>query len=365
MVASRRINVAEQFAQGLAPMRVYDFLHSWGKILRGKTPVLSIEITRECPLSCPGCYAYGESHLGGETRLRDLVDFRGDELVDGILNLADRHDPVHVSLVGGEPMMRHRELSRVLPALNARGVLTMVVTSGVIPIPAEWSSLPMVTIAVSVDGLPREHDERRKPATYERILRNIDGRKVNVHCTVVRQHLARDGYLDDFLAFWSARPEVNRIWFSVYTPQRGEKSPERLRSEDRMRFAALADELSRRHPKLMLPQGMSQAVVRPPESPQDCIFARMSANYTADLHTRVEPCVFGGDPDCSECGCSISTALHWIGGRKVAGVRVRSLVRGSMAIGRAVSHLNGGAAKPERWMHAPTGLVQIKRSGRP
>ena len=43
--------------------------------------MLSIEITRECPLSCPGCYAYGDSHLGGETTLRDLSDFRVDALV--------------------------------------------------------------------------------------------------------------------------------------------------------------------------------------------------------------------------------------------------------------------------------------------
>src|SRR5580704_1002939 len=122
-------------------MQASDFVHSWGKILRGKIPLLSIEITRECPLHCPGCYAYGESHLGGGTRLRDIADFRGDDLANGILGLVAQHDPIHVSLVGGEPLIRHRELSRVLPVLSARGVFTMVVTSGVIPIPKEWSSL--------------------------------------------------------------------------------------------------------------------------------------------------------------------------------------------------------------------------------
>src|SRR5580704_16865860 len=114
-------------------MKPLHLLQSWGKILRGKTPLLSIENTRECPLSCPGCYAYGESHLGGETLLRDVSDFRGDQLVNGILSLADRHRPVQVSLVGGEPMIRHRELSRVLPVLSSKGIFTLVVTSGVIP----------------------------------------------------------------------------------------------------------------------------------------------------------------------------------------------------------------------------------------
>jgi hypothetical protein len=37
---------------------------AWGRILTGYRPNLSIEITRECPLRCPGCYAYGDDHLG-------------------------------------------------------------------------------------------------------------------------------------------------------------------------------------------------------------------------------------------------------------------------------------------------------------
>src|SRR6202451_4688556 len=102
-------------------MKPVHLLASWGKILRGKIPLLSIEITRECPLSCPGCYAYGDSHLAGSAQPRDLSDFRRDDLVHGILNLVERHDPRHVSLVGGEPLVRHRELSRVLPVLSERG----------------------------------------------------------------------------------------------------------------------------------------------------------------------------------------------------------------------------------------------------
>ena len=60
-------------------------------------------------------------------------------LVQGILRLVDKHDPLQLSLVGGEPMMRRRELSQLLPILSARGIYTMVVTSGVIPIPVEWT----------------------------------------------------------------------------------------------------------------------------------------------------------------------------------------------------------------------------------
>jgi MoaA/NifB/PqqE/SkfB family radical SAM enzyme len=346
-------------------MKPLHFLQSWGKILRGKIPLLSIEITRECPLSCPGCYAYGDSHLGTGAGLKDLSDFRGDALVDGILTLVAQHDPIQVSLVGGEPLVRHRELSRVLPVLSARGTFTMVVTSGVIPIPPQWDSLPRVTIAVSIDGLAPDHDVRRKPATYERILRNIDGRKINVHCTIVRQHMEQTGYLDEFLAFWSARPEVNRIWFSVYTPQRGESTSEMLTAQQRRRLATELPVLSRRHPKLMLPEGMARAFAAPPSTPTECLFAKMSVNYTADLRTRVEPCVFGGDPDCSQCGCSISAGLHWIGGVKIAGpLHIQHAVRGSMYAGSLVNRLLPHRAALPRWDSGPvvtphTSLVQI------
>src|SRR5579863_6781860 len=91
-------------------MRLVELLDAWKSILTGSAPMLSIEITRECPLACPGCYAYGDNHLAGTT-LRDLHDYRGDELVERILQLVRHHRPLHVSLVGGEPLVRHRELS--------------------------------------------------------------------------------------------------------------------------------------------------------------------------------------------------------------------------------------------------------------
>jgi MoaA/NifB/PqqE/SkfB family radical SAM enzyme len=346
-------------------MKPVNFVQSWGKILRGRIPLLSIEITRECPLSCPGCYAYGESHLAGGTRLMDLTDLRGDGLVEGIVRTVERHEPIQLSLVGGEPLIRHRELSRVLPILSRRGTYTMVVTSAVIPIPMEWMALPRITVAVSIDGLAPDHDVRRRPATYDRILENISGRRVNVHSTIVRQHLQRDGYIDEFLAFWSGRTEVNRIWFSVYTPQHGEQSAEMLTPADRQKLVDQLPALSRRYPKLLLPERMAAIFLHPPASPDECIFSRMSVNYTADFKTQVEPCIFGGNPDCSQCGCAISAGLHWVGGLSVAGpVRVRHLVRASMAAGSIVNRLVPRQVGLSRWtreipIQPQAGLVQI------
>lgn len=331
-------------------LTVGEVLAAWSKVLSGKVPMLSIEITRECPLSCPGCYAYGESHLGGQVTLSQLSDLRGDALVSGVLDLVRRHHPIHVSLVGGEPLIRHRELSRILPALSEMGVFALVVTSGVIPIPAEWMNIPRLRVAVSVDGLPEHQDIRRKPATYECILKNIQGRQVNIHWVITRPMLSRPGYLQEYVSFWSGRPEVNRIWVSLYGPQLGEQSSERLTPDDRQALARQLPPLRQCYPKLFINSGIGKAFVVPPRNPKECLFSKMSTNYSADLKTRVEPCIFGGTPDCTQCGCAISSGLHWLQTVKLAGpVKIGHLIWGSVRIGLLMNRLRWHSIRPSRW----------------
>src|SRR5688572_29493580 len=153
---------------------------AWGKILRGYRPSLSIEITRECPLRCPGCYAYGDEHLGGDVTLRQVTDYKGQELIDRVLAIVKDENPIHVSIVGGEPLVRFRELNAILPALAQRGIYTQLVTSAVRPIPAAWTAIPRLQIVVSIDGLQAEHDARRTPATYDRIHKHIEGHNITV-----------------------------------------------------------------------------------------------------------------------------------------------------------------------------------------
>jgi MoaA/NifB/PqqE/SkfB family radical SAM enzyme len=344
-----------------------EVLSAWRKILGGAVPMLSIEITRECPLSCPGCYAYGESHLAGGKLLSELNDSRGDALVDGVLQLVRKYRPMHVSLVGGEPLVRHRELSSILPALSAMNVFSLVVTSGIIPIPIEWMNLPRVRVAVSVDGLPEHHDIRRKPATYERILRNLAGRTVNVHWVITRPMLGRPGYLEEYLSFWSQREEVDHVWVSLYTPQIDEESPEKLTPEDRLVVARELPLLAKRYPKFLMNEGVARAFLQPPQNPADCLFSKMSANYSADLQTRVEPCVFGGSPNCRECGCAASSGLHWIREVQVAGpLKVRHFINSSIGVGSFVNRLRRRVQKPSRWNSGeppsgkPPKLLQIE-----
>src|SRR5262249_42729019 len=132
-------------------------VQAWGRILTGYRPNLSIEITRECPLRCPGCYAYGDQLLGGDVVLRQLADYKGQELIDGVIDVVERYKPVQPSIVGGEPLVRFRELETLLPMLTGRGIHVQVVTSAVRPISEAWADMPRLQVCVLVDGLQPQH----------------------------------------------------------------------------------------------------------------------------------------------------------------------------------------------------------------
>ncbi len=317
-----------------------EIFRSWGHILAGYRPFLSIEVTRECPLRCPGCYAYELQHIGGGVTLRDLSDFRGDALVDGIMKVVEEHRPMHVSLVGGDPLVRYREMEQVIPKLTGRGIHVQLVTSAFRVLPEQWANTPRLNVTVSIDGLAPEHDVRRAPATYDRILKNIAGQHVSVHCTITGQMLKRASYLEEFMQFWQPRPEAKRVWFSIFTPQVGDTAPEILNPAQRM---FVVDELLRLKPlysKLDVSEKIIGELARPPQSPDECIFARSTTTVSADLKTHITPCQFGGTPDCSNCGCIASMGLAAVGHTQlVPGLTLGGIMHVSCAIGDTVQRV--------------------------
>jgi hypothetical protein len=182
-----------------------------------------------------------------------------------------------------------------------------------------WSRFKKLSVVVSIDRLQPEHDERRKPATYERILKNISGTRVTIHCTITSQIAMRAGYLDEFLCFWSIRPEIVRVWFSLFTPQRGATDVEILTPPQRASVIADLLRLRRRYPLLDMRDSVIREIASPPRSPRECIFARTTETVSADLSTRITPCQFGGDPDCEQCGCIASMGLAAVGHYHVLG----------------------------------------------
>jgi len=150
----------------------------------------------------------------------------------------------------------------------------------------------------------------------------------------------RAGYLDEFLRFWSPRPEIDKIWFSLYTPQLGEVSEERLRPVDRERVIADLLALRLRYTKLKMPQGLLEVYAEPPKSPDECVFARTTLSISADLTTKITPCQFGGVPDCGNCGCLASAGLAAVARHQILGfIPVSPIFSGSLKVGAQMRRL--------------------------
>jgi hypothetical protein len=87
--------------------------------------------------------------------------------------------------------------------------------------------------------------------------------------------------LDEYLSFWSSRPEIDRIWLSTYTPQIGEKGEEMLTREDRQELILRLPELKLKYPALVLIEGMEQAINAPPPNHEECMFSKTNAVASA------------------------------------------------------------------------------------
>jgi organic radical activating enzyme len=297
-------------------LRVLDFMRAWWKAPQRSVSALAVEITRKCPVGCPRCDANAQVHFAHSTTIHrlnphdepetayavDFADLPADELVFGVLEAVDRFKAQHLLLTGGEPLIRHRELKRLIPLLLKRGIRIQLATGAFRNFPHAWTIHPNLKVVVAIHGLQPEHDAKRAPATYKRILCNIAGQNVTIHCTVTGHMMKRPGYLKEFLDFWTVREEVKNVCFSLFTPQKGQQSSEALTADERK--AAISDMLQLRleYPKLDMSQALIKQYSSPPKSPAHCALARNSTILSADLKSPILPCPFGGDPDCLSCG---------------------------------------------------------------
>ena len=108
-----------------------------------------------------------------------------------------------------------------------------------------------------------------------------------------------------------------------------------LTSEERRVAIDEMSALRRKYSKLDMPERLIRQFDSPPLSPADCVFAQTTTTISADLRTEIGPCQFGGNPDCSNCGCMASMGLAAIASAKVWGViPVGALFQASMKIGQ-------------------------------
>ena len=96
------------------------------------------------------------------------------------------------------------------------------------------------------------------------------------------------------------------------------------------------------YPKLDMHDMVIDEIATPPSNLEECIFARTTQSISADLTTKITPCQFGGDPDCSQCGCIASMGLAAVGHYKVAGkLTAGDLFMASDRLGKRLRKLRG------------------------
>ena len=180
---------------------------------------------------------------------------------------------------------------------------------------------------------------RRTPATYDRIHKHIAGQQITVHCTVTRQQVQRDGYLEEFARLWSANPtRQTDLVQPLHAADRRSvgRDPDAARSRARRRGA---DGAARGGiPKIRMPEGLHPASTRSRRRARDdCVFAQTTTCVSADFEHRITPCQFGGNPDCSQCGCIASAGLAAVAATGCrAGCGVGAIFDASLRVGRAM-----------------------------
>ena len=154
--------------------------------------------------------------------------------------------------------------------------------------------------------------------------------------------------LEDSIATVFRQVAMNRFEDAVHTARRteGELSVERLSKSDRERVVDDLRRLRRRFSKLQLPEGLLDVYARPPDSPENCIFAQTTDCFSSDLERRVLPCQLGGNPDCNNCGCMASAGLEAIGRHRYKGwIPVGRVFYASVKVGKTVGRLRGAAVQ--------------------
>jgi hypothetical protein len=68
---------------------------------------------------------------------------------------------------------------------------------------------------------------------------------------------------------------------------------------------------------------------------------------SADLTTKITPCQFGGNPDCSNCGCIASAGLAAVARHQLFGfIPVGSIFNGSLKLGQRVKRWRPAEVAP-------------------
>ena len=168
--------------------------------------------------------------------------------IDGVLALVDRHQPLHVSIVGGEPLVRYRELNTLLPALAARHPRAaghQRRARNPRRMARHRRSCRSWCRSTACSRSTTSAARRRPTIGSSSTSPDTDHRALHGHPAAGEPPGLSRGVPRILVG---AQEPVEKIWVSLYTPQIGEVSEERLRPADRERVIADLRALRLRYP---------------------------------------------------------------------------------------------------------------------
>lgn len=152
--------------------------------------VLQLHITNKCNLRCTHCYIEDKSctSMGLETVKQIITQFKQLVTLENCRG--------HVNITGGEPFL-HRELFSILSLLESENLTFGILTNGILineehtKLLSEFNNLQFIQI--SLDGVPKVHDNIRGKGSYKASTKSINLLKkhnipVMISCTLHKQN---------------------------------------------------------------------------------------------------------------------------------------------------------------------------------
>ncbi len=286
----------------------------------------SIEITDRCNAGCNYCYVYPSEwnqsqRMAGYLQLSTPEHRQKEQQVFETLARLHRQGIVHVTLIGGEPLLASKIIYRAAELFP----VVWVVTNGAAKHPV---NLPRsVVISVSIDGPPEFHNQIRDPSGFfakheygnltgmsAAIARNINQseRGAFVHITLTKQSLPRFPETVDWLV-----TDLNKLRGIMVSgaATTGSDRPNTLSSDDKQLIKQMIEDAAERYGWQLFPFNQPQvnAYLFNPEyaitDPAQCTVARRVDSIGFDGNS-VGKCVLRDQTDCATCACNLTGLMR-------------------------------------------------------
>ncbi|HEY9826255.1 MAG TPA: radical SAM protein [Stenomitos sp.] len=286
----------------------------------------SVEITDRCNAGCSYCYVYDQS-WDQNKRIRGYLELdpaKHREIEDGVfetLNQLKKQGIVHVTLVGGEPLLFPKAIYRA----GKMFPVVYVVSNGSVKFPVDYPR--SVVISVSIDGPPEYHNHARDPLGFfsKQSYRNLTGmsayivRNINnsqrgayVHITLNRKSISLFPQAIDW--FVKDIDKLRGVVVSGAATQTIE-DPFTLTPDDRQVIKRMIEDAQAKYGKKLFPFNQpsvnnflfdSEHIIK---NHRECTVSRRVDSY--DFSGRVVgKCVLRDTTNCETCVCNLTGLMR-------------------------------------------------------